>query len=202
MSEEAEDPAAYRAAMAEKKAEMDARIRAARERRGVLMVLTGDGKGKSSSAYGMVARALGHGMHVGVIQFIKGRFKTGEQRFFTGLDGVSWHVMGEGFTWETQDRERDRQAAEAAWKQARQFLADESVALVVLDELNIVLDHGTLDLDEVLSALAERPSGQHVVVTGRRAPQALRDAADTVTEMRPERHAFEQGIKAQKGVEL
>ncbi len=192
----------HRAAMARKKGEVKARIRGARERRGVLIVLTGDGKGKSTSAFGMVARAMGHGMPVGVVQFIKGRCRTGEHRFFDGQPGLQWHVMGEGFTWETQDAERDRRAAQAAWQSARALLDDDGVALVVLDELNLALDYGLVDVAEVMAAVRDRPPSQHVVVTGRRAPAALREAADTVTEMGAERHAFERGIGAQKGVEL
>ncbi|WP_041718095.1 cob(I)yrinic acid a,c-diamide adenosyltransferase [Alkalilimnicola ehrlichii MLHE-1] len=188
--------------MAEKKQAVDARIKAARKRKGVLLVLTGPGKGKSSSGFGMLARALGHGMQVGVVQFIKGRFKTGEERFFRRQPGVRYHVMGEGFTWETQDRARDIRAAEAAWAVSRDLLSDPDVDLVLLDELNIALKREYLDLQQVLADLADRPARQHVLVTGRDAPPALLDAADTVTEMGRVKHAFEAGIRAQKGVEL
>lgn len=188
--------------MAEKKQAMDARIKAARGRKGLLLVLTGPGKGKSSSGFGMLARALGHGMQVGVVQFIKGRFKTGEERYFRQQPGVRFHVMGEGFTWETQDRARDIQAAEAAWAVSRELLSDPDVDLVLLDELNIALKYEYLDLQRVLADLAGRPARQHVVVTGRDAPPALLEAADTVTEMGLVKHAFEAGIRAQKGVEL
>lgn len=188
--------------MAEKKQAMDARIKAARGRKGLLLVLTGPGKGKSSSGFGMLARALGHGMQVGVVQFIKGRFKTGEERFFRKQPGVRFHVMGQGFTWETQDRARDIQAAEAAWAVSRELLSDPDVDLVLLDELNIALKYEYLDLQQVLTDLAGRPACQHVVVTGRDAPPALLEAADTVTEMGLVKHAFEAGIRAQKGVEL
>ena len=189
--------------MAKKQEIMRERIANADKDQGILLVLTGPGKGKSSSGFGMVARALGHGMKVGVVQFIKGAFSTGEEAFFRDLPGVDYHVMGDGYTWDTQNRERDILAAEAAWEQARRMLADERYALVLLDELNIALRHGYLDLDTVLDDLQARPGMQHVVVTGRHAPESLVELADTVTEMKVIKHAFkDQGIKAQKGVEL
>ena len=192
----------HKARMERKKAVVDQAIARADRDQGVLLVLTGNGKGKSSSAFGMLARALGHGMQVGVVQFIKGSFSTGEEAFFRRFPEVRYHVMGEGFTWETQDRERDVEAAAAAWDKARELLADPEVSLVVLDELNIALKYQYVDLDELLTALKNRPSMQHVVVTGRGAPQALIEAADTVTEMQVVKHAFKDGIRAQKGVEL
>ena len=140
---------------------------------------------------------------MGVVQFIKGKWKTGERLFFEQLDEVTWHTMGEGFTWDTQDRERDVAAANAAWAEARRMLQDESYHLVLLDELNIALRYEYLDLDQVLDDLQARPAMQHAVVTGRYAPQQLIDLADTVTEMKVVKHAFkDQGIKAQKGIEL
>ena len=192
----------HKARMERKKAVVDQAIARADRDQGVLLVLTGNGKGKSSSAFGMLARALGHGMQVGVVQFIKGSFSTGEEAFFRRFPEVRYHVMGEGFTWETQDRERDLKAAAEAWGRAKQLLADPEVSLVVLDELNIALKYQYVDLDELLEALCTRPDMQHVVVTGRGAPQALIDAADTVTEMQVVKHAFKDGIRAQKGVEL
>jgi len=192
----------HRQRMQRQKALVDARVAQAEEDRGVLLVNTGNGKGKSSSAFGMVARALGHGIRVAVVQFIKGSFTTGEEVFFRRFPEVEFLVMGEGFTWDTQDRERDIQAAERAWAKARGFLADPDVGLVVLDELNIALKLGYLPLEEVLSALLGRPPGQHVVVTGRGAPAELIEIADTVTDMRPVKHAFDAGVRAQKGIEL
>jgi cob(I)alamin adenosyltransferase len=192
----------HRLRMQRRKARIDARVAAATQDRGVLLVLTGSGKGKSSSAFGMLARALGHGMRVGVVQFIKGTFSTGEEAFFRRLPGVRYHVMGEGFTWEVQDRERDMRAASAAWSQARSMLDDVAIDLLVLDELNIALKHGYLALSEVLAGLRSRPQHQHVVITGRAAPPELIEAADTVTEMRVIKHAFNAGVRAQKGVEL
>ena len=193
----------HRERMQRKKAVVDAGIARATVERGVVVVTTGNGKGKSSSGFGMVARALGHGLRVGVVQFIKGSFATGEEAFFRRFAGeVSYHVMGEGFTWETQDRERDIRAAGAAWDIAAAMLADADFDLVLLDELNIALKYQYVELDKVLAALAARPPRQHVVITGRAAPQALIDAADTVTEMAVVKHAYQAGIKAQKGIEL
>jgi cob(I)alamin adenosyltransferase len=192
----------HRARMARKKAVVDAGITRATVERGVLLVLTGNGKGKSSSAFGMVARALGHGMRVGVVQFIKGSYSTGEEAFFRRFPEVDYHVMGEGFTWETQNRDRDVAAAQAAWATAAAMLQDPAVDLVVLDELNIVLKLDYLPVEQVLPALAARPRSQHVVITGRGAPQALIDAADTVTEMGDIKHGYRAGLKAQPGIEL
>jgi cob(I)alamin adenosyltransferase len=198
-----EDPAArHRARMQRRKAAVDARIAAATEQRGVLLVLTGNGKGKSSSAFGMVARALGHGMRVGVVQFIKGKYATGEKAFFRRFPEVSFHVMGEGFTWETQDRERDVRAAAAAWEVAVGMLRESAFALVVLDELNIALRYRYLSLETVVEALRSRPAAQHVVVTGRGAPPELIEIADTVTDMHGVKHALEAGVRAQRGIEL
>lgn len=188
--------------MQRKKQVVDERIRAAQTTRGVLIVLSGNGKGKSSSAFGMVARALGHDMKVGVVQFIKGRFATGEERFFRGIAAVRYHVMGEGYTWETQDRRRDVRSAAAAWDVAAAMLRDPACELVVLDELNIALKHRYLDVAAVLAALRARPPLQHVVVTGRGPPPELIEAADTITEMQAVKHAFQAGVKAQKGIEL
>ena len=194
--------ARYRARMQRRKAAVDARVAAATEQRGVLLVLTGNGKGKSSSAFGMVARALGHGLRVGVVQFIKGRYATGERAFFRRFPEVSYHVMGEGFTWETQDRELDRRAAAAAWDVAVAMLREPAYALIVLDELNIALRYRYLALSAVLEAVRARPAPQHVVITGRGAPGELVEAADTVTDMRAIKHAFDAGVRAQRGIEL
>lgn len=192
----------HRLRMQRKKDVVDGKIAAASTDRGVLLVLTGNGKGKSSSAFGMLARALGHGMGAGVVQFIKGRQATGEELFFRRVPGLQYHVMGEGFTWETQDRERDTRAARAAWDVALRMLADPALQLVVLDELNIALKYRYLAVDEVVAALRARPPLQHAVVTGRAAPPELIEIADTVTEMNVVKHAFQSGVRAQKGVEL
>ncbi len=194
--------ARHKARMARKKALIDAAMARADQEKGLLLVLTGNGKGKSSSAFGMVARALGHGMKVGVCQFIKSRTDTGEEAFFSRQPGCEWHVLGEGFTWDTQDRARDIAAAERGWAVAERMLADPSYQLVVLDELTYLLSYGYLDSDRVLDALAHRPAMQHVVVTGRGASEALIELADTVTEMRDVKHAYRAGIKAQPGIDL
>ncbi|WP_133489962.1 cob(I)yrinic acid a,c-diamide adenosyltransferase [Alcanivorax sp. 24] len=203
MREDAKTPHRHAERMAKKQKIMQERIARAQNNQGVLLVLTGPGKGKSSSAFGMAARALGHDMKVGVVQFIKGAFKTGEERFFRAQPLVDYHVMGEGYTWDTQDRERDVAAAKAAWAEARRMLRDPDYKLVVLDELNIALRYQYLDLDTVLDDLQDRPEMQHVVVTGRYAPKPLIELADTVTEMKVVKHAFKDlGVKAQKGIEL
>ncbi|WP_371233985.1 cob(I)yrinic acid a,c-diamide adenosyltransferase [Pseudomonas sp. QE6] len=203
MSESPEKDERHRSRMQRKKTVIDEKISQAQDERGVFLVHSGNGKGKSSSAFGMVARALGHGMKVGVVQFIKGAATTGEEAFFRRFpEEVSYHVMGEGFTWETQDRQRDIDKAREAWEVARQLLGDPQVGLVVLDEVNIALKHGYLELDTVLADIAARPPMQHVVATGRGVLPAMVEAADTVTEMGLVKHAFKAGIKAQKGVEF
>ena len=203
MTESPDKDERHRSRMQRKKAVIDEKIAQAQGERGVFLVNSGNGKGKSSAAFGMVARALGHGMKVGVVQFIKGAATTGEEAFFRRFpEEVSFHVMGEGFTWETQDRQRDIAKAQAAWDVARQLLGDPQVGLVVLDEVNIALKHGYLELDTVLADIAARPPMQHVVATGRGVQPAMVEAADTVTEMGLVKHAFKAGIKAQKGVEF
>ena len=188
--------------MQKKKAVVDGKIAAAQEERGVLVVNTGNGKGKSSAAFGVVARALGHGLQVGVVQFVKGRSDTGEEAFFRRQPGVHWHVGGEGFTWETQDKDRDARAAQAAWDVACGHLSDPAIGLVVLDEMTYAFKYGWLDLDTVIAKLLSRPLMQHVIITGRAAPQALRDVADTVSDIGMEKHAFQSGIKAMPGLEF
>lgn len=193
----------HRERMQRKKELVDRKIARATIERGVLVVNTGNGKGKSSSGFGMLARSLGHGFRCGVVQFIKGSFSTGEEAFFRRFpDELDYHVMGEGYTWETQDKARDIRAAEAAWAIAAGMLADASYDFVLLDELNIALVKGYIDVAKVCDALRARPPQQHVVITGRGAPDALVELADTVTEMRVVKHAFQAGIKAQKGIEL
>jgi len=193
----------HRERMRRKKELIDRKIARATIERGVLVVNTGNGKGKSSSGFGMLARSLGHGFRCGVVQFIKGSFSTGEEAFFRRFpDELDYHVMGEGYTWETQDKARDIQAAEAAWQVASQMLSDSTIDFILLDELNIALVKGYVDVAKVCEALKSRPPQQHVVITGRGAPDALVELADTVTEMRVVKHAFQAGIKAQKGIEL
>jgi len=171
--------------------------------KGLLIVHTGKGKGKSTAAFGMVMRAIGHGMKVGVVQFVKGKWETGErgvlQRF---PELVTIRTMGEGFTWETQDRARDIAAARAAWEEAKRLIADPGYRLILLDELNIVLRYDYLPIEEVVAALSARPKNLHVIVTGRNAKQELIDAADLVTEMTMLKHPFRDGVKAQAGIEF
>jgi len=191
----------HHARMQRKKTVIDAAIAHAERDKGLLLVLTGNGKGKSTSAFGMVARALGHQMKVAVAQFIKGRGDTGEEAFFRA-QGVTWHVLGEGFTWETQNLARDIETAQQGWEVVRELLSDPQIHLVVLDELTYPIKYGWLDLDTVLADLAARPPQQHVIITGRGAPDALCEAADTVTEMHDIKHAFRDGVRAQRGIDL
>jgi len=172
-------------------------------RGGLLMVLTGPGKGKSSSAFGMVARALGWDMRVGIVQYIKGKWQTGERHFFRRFpDLVTYEVMGEGFTWDVQDRQRDIAAANKAWQRSREMIEDPEYDLVLLDELNIALRNEYLPIDEVVAFLRERPRDKHICITGRDAKPALLEIADLVTEMTLVKHPYQAGYKAQKGVEF
>ena len=173
------------------------------EERGLLIVHTGAGKGKSTAAFGMVLRCLGHGMRVGIVQFVKGAWGTGERTVLARFpDLVTCRAMGEGFTWDTQDRARDIAAASAAWELAKAMITDPSYRLVLLDELNIVLRYGYLPVDEVVAALKAKPRDLHIVVTGRNAPSQLIEAADLVTEMTLVKHPFRAGVKAQPGIEF
>ncbi|MDO9219892.1 MAG: cob(I)yrinic acid a,c-diamide adenosyltransferase [Thiobacillus sp.] len=192
--------ARHTARMARKKAVIDAAIAAATDERGLLIVITGNGKGKSTSAFGTVARALGHGMKVGVVQFIKSRTDTGEEAFLG--QHAEWHVTGDGFTWDTQNREQDIATAQRGWAIAARMLGDPAYQLVVLDELTYLLSYGYLDADVVLDALANRPPMQHVIVTGRGASDALIELADTVSVIADEKHAYRAGVKAQRGIDL
>ncbi|MCP8940864.1 cob(I)yrinic acid a,c-diamide adenosyltransferase [Alsobacter sp. SYSU M60028] len=190
--------------MAKRKAVQDAEVAGKTiAEKGLLMVHTGPGKGKSTAAFGLILRALGYDWPVGVVQFIKGAWQTGERRALERFpDLVRWHTMGEGFTWETQDRARDVAAAQAAWAKARELMDDPAIRLLVLDELNIALRYDYLPLDEVVAALKARRPGLHVVVTGRNAKPELIEAADLVTEMTLVKHHFAAGVKAQQGVEF
>ena len=173
------------------------------EERGLLIVHTGSGKGKTTAAFGMVLRCLGHGMRVGIVQFVKGAWGTGERTVLARFpDLVTCRAMGEGFTWDTQDRARDIAAARAAWEMAQAMLADPSYRLVLLDELNIVLRYGYLAVGDIVAALKAKPRDLHVIVTGRNAPSELIEAADLVTEMTLVKHPFRAGVKAQAGIEF
>ena len=200
---EAEINAKHAEKMRRKKEARDRIIATKTIEKGLLIVHTGKGKGKSTAAFGLVFRALGNGMKVGIVQFVKGKWQTGERIALDKFgDQVTMHTMGEGFTWETQDRARDIAAAKAAWEKAKALIADDEHRLVVLDELNIVLRYDYLDLAQVLAALAARPPMKHVVVTGRNAREELIEAADLVTEMEQVKHPFRSGVKAQVGIEF
>ena len=193
----------HKAKMANRKAHQDAKVAEKTIEKGLLIVNTGPGKGKSTAAFGLALRMLGHGRRVGVVQFIKGAWHTGERDAFASFgDRVEWHTMGEGFTWETQDVRRDVAAAEAAWAKALELMGDASIGLVVLDELSIALRYDYLDLGSVVASLKARRPGLHVVVTGRNAKPALIEAADLVTEMGAVKHHFGAGVKAQPGIEF
>ena len=204
MSAEDDKNAEHNAAMKALKAEREALMATKTdEAPGLLLVHTGDGKGKSTAAFGMVARALGWGQKVGIVQYIKGKWITGERQFFNRFPAqLRWEVMGQGFTWDTQDRARDIAAAEAAWALSLEMLADPGLDLVLFDELNIALRYDYLDIAKVVADLDARPRDKHVVITGRNAKPELIAIADLVTEMTLVKHPFEQGIKAQRGIDF
>ena len=202
MTETPEDYARHNARMQ--------RVQAARERmqarrtleRGLLIVHTGNGKGKSSSAFGMAIRSLGWGMKVGIVQYVKGAWETGEKNFFqANPDLLTFEVMGEGFTWDTQDRARDIEAARAAWERSKELILDPQYDIIILDELNIVLRQDTLPIDEIVAFLKTRPLTKHICITGRNAKPELLELADLITEFEEVKHPFKAGFKAQKGVE-
>ena len=200
---EERDAEKHRAKMAKRKAVQDAEVAGKKIEKGLLIVNTGPGKGKTTAAFGLALRMLGYGRRVGVVQFIKGAWHSGEKDAFAAFgDKVAWHTMGEGFTWETQDLKRDVAAAEAAWAKALDLMADPTISLIVLDELNIALRYDYLDVDHVVAALSARRPDLHVVVTGRNAKPALVEAADLVTEMGSTKHHFAAGVKAQQGIEF
>lgn len=197
------DQVEHKAKMERLKASVDRRIEEAQQEKGLLIVHTGAGKGKTTAALGMVLRCIGHGWKVAIVQFIKGAIDTAEERALKSFgDRVIFLRMGEGYTWETQDRARDMQFAQQAWNAACEFLRDASYAMVVLDEFNIALQYDYIRLEAVLSVLRDRPPMQHVVITGRGGPAALLEEADLVTEMKQMKHPFRKGVKAQPGVEF
>ena len=198
------DDAGYRKRMERRQQVQKQRVEERNKEKGLILVFTGQGKGKTTAGLGLVLRTVGHGERVAIVQFIKGGWEPGEARALKAFgDQVRWHALGEGFTWETQDRERDQQLVETAWQTALEYLRDEAVKLVLLDELNVALKLGYIDADTVITGLRERPALTHVAVTGRGAPAELVDAADLVTEMTLIHHPFrEQGVKAQMGIEF
>ena len=201
MADSTERNERHKRAMQRKKEHIDGRIAEATIDKGLLVILTGNGKGKSSSAFGMLARSVGHGLKCGVVQFIKGKWDCGEQKLFQDNPLVYFYVMATGFTWETQDREADIAAARATWKCSAELLSNPAFAVVVLDELTYMLTYGYLDKKMVLQALESRPPSQHVIVTGRNASKELIEIADTVSEVGETKHAFYDGVKVQKGID-
>ncbi|GAA0345840.1 cob(I)yrinic acid a,c-diamide adenosyltransferase [Morganella psychrotolerans] len=179
---------------------VDERVAAAQKTGGVLMVFTGNGKGKSTAAFGTATRAVGHGLKVGVVQFIKGQWECGERNILEKL-GVEFHIMATGFTWNTQDKEGDTRAAQEVWQYGKAMLQDASYDLIVFDELTYMVRYGYIDLDEIISFLKNRPENQSVIITGRGCHRDITDLADTVSELRPVKHAFDVGIAAQKGID-
>jgi cob(I)alamin adenosyltransferase len=203
MTIDADEAARHKAKMEKRKAVQDAEVAGKTIEKGLLIVNTGPGKGKSTAAFGLILRALGHDWRVGVVQFIKGAWATGERKALDAFgDQITWHSMGEGFTWETQDKARDIAAAGRAFEKAKELMADETIRLIVLDELNIALRYDYLPLDEVVATLAARRGDLHIVVTGRNAKPELIAAADLVTEMTLVKHHFAAGVKAQAGIEF
>ncbi|NOH83287.1 cob(I)yrinic acid a,c-diamide adenosyltransferase [Vibrio sp. 03-59-1] len=192
--------ARHKARQQKVKDQVDERVAAAQEEKGLLLVITGNGKGKSTSGFGTVARAVGHGLNCSVAQFIKGTWDNGERNLLEKL-GVEFQVMATGFTWETQDKQSDTDAAQLVWKECKRMLQDDSIDVVLLDELTYMVTYGYIDLNEVIEALTQRPKMQSVVITGRAAHRSLIELADTVSEVRNVKHAFESGIKALKGVD-
>lgn len=200
MEDNSERQQRYQARQQRLKEKVDARIAAAQDERGLMIVITGDGKGKSTSGFGTVTRAVGHGMNAGVVQFIKGTWECGE-RVLLQKAGVEFHIMATGFTWETQNKEKDQLAAQGVWQEAKRMLASDSYDVVLLDELTYMVAYHYLDVDDVITALTNRPLHQHVIITGRGCHRALLEIADTVSEIKNVKHAFDSGIKAQKGID-
>lgn len=190
----------HKARMKEYKAKVDERVAQAQQEKGILIVITGNGKGKSTSGFGTVARAVGHGKKAAVVQYVKGTWPCGERELLQA-HGVPFHVMGTGFTWETQDKATDIAAAKSAWEQTKLWLQDASIDLLLLDEITYMLSFKYLDVNEVVAAIKGRPAMQNVVVTGRACHRSLMDIADTISEVKPVKHAFDSGIKAQEGID-
>jgi cob(I)alamin adenosyltransferase len=200
MTNQQQDQARHKARMQQQKEKVDQRIAEAQQEKGILIVLTGNGKGKSTSGFGTVTRAVGHHKSCAVVQFVKGTWPCGERDLLEKC-GVPFHVMGTGFTWETQNKQIDIQAANQAWQQAKVWLTDPSIDLVLLDEITYMLSYKYLDVEEVCEVLTARPKMQNVIVTGRVCHRQVMELADTVSEVRPIKHAFDQGIKAQEGID-
>ncbi|ELC9519808.1 MULTISPECIES: cob(I)yrinic acid a,c-diamide adenosyltransferase [Vibrio] len=200
MSIEENKEARHKARQQKVKEQVDAKIAAAQEEKGLLLIITGNGKGKSTSGFGTIARAVGHGLNCAVAQFIKGTWDNGERNLLEKL-GVEFQVMATGFTWETQNKAADTEAAQGVWQECKRMLQDDSIDVILFDELTYMLSYGYIDLDEVVEALSNRPKMQSVIITGRGAHRTLIEMADTVSEVKNVKHAFESGVKALKGVD-
>lgn len=186
--------------MQKTKERVDAKIESAKEEHGLLIVITGNGKGKSTSGFGTIARAVGHGLNTAVVQYIKGTWACGERQLLTNA-GVEFHVMNTGFTWNTQDKEKDIAAAQLVWQETKRLLADKNIDVLLLDEITYMVSYKYIDLEEVITALKNRPVMQHVIMTGRACHRSLIELADTVSEVQSVKHAFDSGVKAQKGID-
>ncbi|EGQ8448858.1 cob(I)yrinic acid a,c-diamide adenosyltransferase [Vibrio alginolyticus] len=200
MSIEENKEARHKARQQKVKEQVDAKIAAAQEEKGLLLIITGNGKGKSTSGFGTIARAVGHGLNCAVAQFIKGTWDNGERSLLEKL-GVEFQVMATGFTWETQNKAADTEAAQGVWQECKRMLQDDSIDVILFDELTYMVSYGYIDLDEVVEALSNRPKMQSVIITGRGAHRTLIEMADTVSEVKNVKHAFESGVKALKGVD-
>ncbi len=200
MANEASSQSRHQQRQQKLKEQVDARVAAAQEEKGLLLVITGNGKGKSTSGFGMVTRAVGHGQKCAVAQFIKGTWENGEKNLLEKL-GVEFQVMATGFTWDTQNKQADTAAAQTVWQECKRMLKDDSIDVILFDELTYMVSYGYIDLDEVLEALSQRPAMQSVIITGRGAHRSLIELADTVSEVRNVKHAFDNGIKARKGID-
>lgn len=200
MTSETNKEARHKARQQKVKEQVDARVAAAQEEKGLLLVITGNGKGKSTSGFGTIARAVGHGLNCAVAQFIKGTWDNGERNLLEKL-GVEFQVMATGFTWDTQDKKADTEAAQIVWQQCKRMLQDENIDVVLFDELTYMVSYGYIELEEVVDALNNRPKMQSVIITGRGAHRTLIEMADTVSEVKNVKHAFESGVKALKGVD-
>ncbi|HHX8649434.1 cob(I)yrinic acid a,c-diamide adenosyltransferase [Vibrio antiquarius] len=200
MSIEENKEARHKARQQKVKEQVDAKIAAAQEEKGLLLIITGNGKGKSTSGFGTIARAVGHGLNCAVAQFIKGTWDNGERNLLEKL-GVEFQIMATGFTWETQNKAADTEAAQGVWQECKRMLQDDSIDVILFDELTYMVSYGYIDLDEVVEALSNRPKMQSVIITGRGAHRTLIEMADTVSEVKNVKHAFESGVKALKGVD-
>lgn len=200
MSIEENKEARHKARQQKVKEQVDAKIAAAQEEKGLLLIITGNGKGKSTSGFGTIARAVGHGLNCAVAQFIKGTWDNGERNLLEKL-GIEFQVMATGFTWETQNKAADTEAAQGVWQECKRMLQDDSIDVILFDELTYMVSYGYIDLDEVVEALSNRPKMQSVIITGRGAHRTLIEMADTVSEVKNVKHAFESGVKALKGVD-